>query len=467
MSRSSQQHETQKQPVNMNRDPTPNPAVGSASPQLPTLAEIHQRTAELLALSALQEEREQPPLPDPEPPPPQPPFKLELEEDAFYGPAGSIVRILAPHSESHPAAILLQLLAAFSNAVGPGPHCMVESTRHALNLFVVLVGDSSKARKGTSWSLIANLFADVDQSWLATRVNRARLTAIGLVQALRDQQPTTDRRLLLLAEEFSSVLQMCKRGAGHLSPLLRGAWDNGDLPTLDLRQHLRATGAHVSLIAHITCHELAQTFDRKDVHNGFANRCLWTWVERGNCLPEGGSPTAQERSDAAATLRRAVDWATARPQILFRRDQAASALWAQCYPELSYQTSGFRGAATSRGEAQVLRLSAIYAALDCSEIIGVPHLTAALTLWTYCYRSAARLFGASTGDTVADRIHEAMETSRNGLSRKQIRTLFHGHVDSERIDAALAHLSSLGVIIAHRMTTAGRPATLWSLNEPQ
>ncbi len=241
---------------------------------------------------------------------------------------------------------------------------MVESTRHALNLFVILVGDSSKARKGTSWNLIANLFAGVDPSWLSTRVNTARLTANGLVRALRDQQPPTDRRLLALSEEFATVVHSLKRGNGHLSPLLRCAWDNGNLPTLDMHHQLRATGTHLSLIAHITQRELTQTFQHHQAHNGFANRCLWTWVERSNCLPGGSSAPADELSAIAGTLRSAVAWATARPEILFRRDQEAQQLWADCYESLSYRDPGLRGAATSRGEAQVLRLSALYAALD-------------------------------------------------------------------------------------------------------
>jgi hypothetical protein len=36
---------------------------------------------------------------------------------------------------------------------------MVGATRHTLNLFLVLVGESSKARKGTSWNQIARLAA--------------------------------------------------------------------------------------------------------------------------------------------------------------------------------------------------------------------------------------------------------------------------------------------------------------------
>jgi len=338
---------------------------------------------------------------------------------------------------------------------------MVESIRHALNLFVILVGDSSKARKGTSWNLIANLFAGVDPSWLSTRVNSARLTANGLVRALRDQQPPTDRRLLALSEEFATVVHSLKRGNGHLSPLLRCAWDNGNLPTLDMHHQLRATGTHLSLIAHITQRELTQSFQHHQAHNGFANRCLWTWVERGNCLPGGGSAPAEELSAIAGTVQRAVAWATARPEILFRRDQEAQQLWADCYESLSYRDPGLRGAATSRGEAQVLRLSALYAALDRSEVVCLPHLEAAYAVWTYCYRSAVRLFGLATGDPIADRIREAVEASPNGLSRNQISRLFYGHVDSGRIDAALEQLAAFGALAAYIEQTGGRRSTLW------
>jgi hypothetical protein len=92
------------------------------------------------------------------------------------------------------------------------------------------------------------------------------------------------------------------------------------------------------------------------------------------------------RISSAGTVRNAVARATARPEILFRRDQEAQELWADCYESLSYRDPGLRGAATSRGEAQVLRISALHAALDCSEIVGLPHLEAAYAVWTYCYR---------------------------------------------------------------------------------
>jgi hypothetical protein len=456
-----------------------NTSTGIIRPYVPTLADLQRRRAELLGVppQPQTEHTTQPPeppslnpAPPEEAPAPGPSVTPKLDEAALHGLAGLAVRTIAPHTEAHPAAILLQLLAVFGNLAGRGPHCMVDATRHSLNLYVVLVGESSKARKGTSWSQIARLFAEVDHAWLSTRVTTARLTASGLVHALRDQEPPTDRRLLALLEEFASVLHTLKRANGHLSPLLRCAWDSGDLPNVEMHQNLRATGTHISLIAHITQRELTQNLPRTETQNGFANRCLWTWVQRGNCLPEGGSLSAGDLSPVAGELRRALDWAAATPEILFRRDAAARDLWQDRYPALSQIRPGLRGAATSRAEAQVLRLSAIYAALDSTSIIGLPHLQAALAVWDYCYASASLLFGVSTGDPIADRIREAIQASNDGLSKYQIRRLFHGHVEGSRIDAALEKLVDLGALYAQSESTGGRPSTLWSAieeNEPE
>ena len=199
-----------------------------------------------------------------------------------------------------------------------------------------------------------------------------------------------------------------------------------------------------------------------EAHNGFANRCLWAWVERSNCLPDGGSLTANDLSPVARELRSALDWANSTPEILFHRDAAAGELWQHCYPRLSQLRLGLRGAATSRAEAQVLRLSAIYAALDCTSVIALPHLEAALAVWDYCYASATLLFGRSTGDPVADRIREAIDASGGALSKSQIVRLFHGHMETHRIDAALETLVALGALDMLNEPTGGRPSTRWA-----
>src|ERR1700722_2040377 len=441
-----------------------NPYDGLTRPSSSTLADIQRRMVELTG-KPMQLKPQAPiqarPAPFTAPPPSAPPNPI-LGDAALYGVAGLAVCGLAPHSEAHPAAILLQLLAVFGNAVGPAPHCMVDATRHGLNLFVVLVGESSKARKGTSWNQIRLLFAEVDHPWVTERVTTARLTPAALIHGLRDQQPATDRRLLALSEEFAAVLHSLRRNKGHLSPLLRCAWDSGDLRSLEGLHPIQATGTHISLIAHITERELAENLHPAEAHNGFANRCLWTAVQRSQCLPEGGNLDAHELSAVAAELRRALDWVGDAHDIRLVRDDQARALWHERYPALSQVHPGLYGAATSRAEAQVLRLSAIYSVLDCSPIIRLPHLQAALAVWDYCSASASLFFGTSTGDHTADRILEAINASGGSLSRQQISALFHGHLSSSRIEAALEQLISLGAIYQSSQPTGGRPSTLWS-----
>ena len=480
----------------------------NSSPSLPTLADINRRSRELLAYQALkkaaqraiarrdlpaenqaylpeesrpfydqddveepQEEPQELHAPDldedSEPSMPLPPESVAppppaLAAPALYGIAGRVVSSLTPHTEADPAAVLLQFLAAFGNLVGPAPHCRVGATRHGLNLFVVLVGESSKARKGTSWRQISSLLAEADPLWSARNVTSARPTPGTILHALRDQQAVADSRLFLLSEEFASVLHALGRETSQLSPLLRCAWDGGDLCAHDGRRPVQATAAHISLAGHVTQAELVHHLSRTESANGFANRCLWTSVRRSKSLPDGGSLPCEQQSALAAELRRTLDWVHGQKEILFSRTSAARELWNDRYAALSQGREDAFGAATSRAEAQVLRLSAIYAALDSSPLIDACHLQAALAVWEYCCASACLLFDTAPIDPTARRISQALDVTPQGLSRVQIRALFNRHVSKERIDLALEQLMTLGLINCGTSAGRGRPATRWA-----
>jgi hypothetical protein len=75
-----------------------------------------------------------------------------MDDAAYHGVAGDIVRTFLPHTEADPNALLIQILAMAGNVIDRLPYYPVESDHHRANLFAVLVGDSAKARKGTSLS---------------------------------------------------------------------------------------------------------------------------------------------------------------------------------------------------------------------------------------------------------------------------------------------------------------------------
>src|SRR5262249_47776623 len=155
--------------------------------------------------------------------------------------------------------------------------------------------------------------------------------------------------------------------------------------------------------------------------NGFANRFIWPCVRRSKFLPEGGH--VQIKTSMISRLRAALDFARKMNRIQY--DEEARESWRQVYPTLSQGQPGLLGAVTARGEAQVLRLALVYAMLDCSPAIKLPHLLAALALWEYCEQSAAVIFGDKLGDATADEILAALRRNPDGFTRTGINNLFH------------------------------------------
>lgn len=201
-----------------------------------------------------------------------------LANDALYGLAGEIVRAVDPFTEAENQTILLHLLVGFGNIVGDGPHAIVAADRHPARLNCVLVGATSTGRKTSGWRPVKEMFRRCDSLWAKERVRTGLSSGEGIIYHLRDaegkDEGVTDKRLLAIEPEFSSMLKVMNREGNSLSGVLRTAWDDGNLSTLTKNSPLRATGAHFGLIGHTTKEELLRYLDSTERGNGFANRIL-------------------------------------------------------------------------------------------------------------------------------------------------------------------------------------------------
>lgn len=413
-------------------------------------------------------------VPWPDPPAPE----------AFHGLAGDIVRAIEPHTEADPVALLAQFLVAFGNAAGRGPHFMAEADRHGLNLFACLVGATAKGRKGTSWGHIRRLLEAVDPAWAKDHVASGLSSGEGLIWAVRDpierREPvkekgrTTgyetvlvdagveDKRLLVIEGEFASVLRILGREGNTLSPVIRNAWDSGNLRSLTKNSPAVASGAHISIIGHVTKSELLRYLETTEAGNGFANRFLWVCVRRSKCLPEGGNISEVDFAPLVARLAEALEFAKRAGEL--RRNDGAREVWHAVYPELSEGKPGLLGAVLARAEAQVMRLACIYALLDLSQVVRREHLLAALALWEYVEASARFIFGDALGDPVADTILDALKKSANGLTRTEISNLFDRNQSSKNIARALADLLAAGLAQRETVPPEGdrkKPVEVW------
>jgi hypothetical protein len=398
-----------------------------------------------------------------------------LDGAAFYGVAGDIVAAIEPHTEAAPVALLVQLLVCVGNAAGRYIFYLAEADRHYPNLYAAIVGDTAKARKGTSWSHVARVMLEAVATWAAKHIMPGLSSGEGIIHALRnvpdaelpvgdEGELLRDKRLLAREGEFASVLAQKARDGNILSGVLRDGWDGVPLGTLTKHAPERATNTHLSVIGRITQAELIRHVTTTDLLNGYANRFLFVATKRARLLAHGGdlAAIAKATAEPIRALREALAWAREPRRIAHDRD--AFQLWEDEYERLSTGHPGLFGAVTSRAEAQVTRLALVYALLDCAQAITTGHLRAALAVWRYCEDSARFLFGDLLGDTVADRILAALRATPEGLTRAEISDLFDRNTAKPRIDTALAALAAAG--LAHKVSEPpdgerGRPAERW------
>jgi len=402
----------------------------------------------------------------------------QLGDAALYGFAGEIVHTIEPHSESDPVALLLQFLTAFGSVVGFRPHFMVEASRHGTNSFACLVGQTSKSRKGTSWGHIGRLFQEVAPDWAEKRIVTGLSSGEGVIWQVRDpitkrvpikdkgrivdyqveitDQGVDDKRMLVIEEEFASVLKVLQREGNTLSPVLRNAWDGKPLRIMTKNFPALATNAHISIIGHITIQELLRHLAETEMANGFANRFFWALVKRSKALPDGGQIPDSDLAPLESRLRHAVESARSIDQL--RREDEARALWHAVYPQLSEGRPGLSGAICGRAEAQVLRLETLYALLDQSAVKRKEHLQAALALWQYSEASVRYIFGDTLGDPLADDIDRALRATPQGLTKSEMHGLFAHHRRADEIDRALGLLFERGRLKREVRKTGGRDA---------
>ncbi len=242
---------------------------------------------------------------------------------------------------------------------------------------------------------------------------------------------------------------------------IRDGWDSGDFRTLTKTDPATATNAHVCIIGHITADELRAELTATDTANGFANRFLFVAAKRSNVLPYGGDDADEGETQALAyRLYERMLIARTRGRITMTHD--ARAAWEKVYLALSAGGDGRHGTVTARAEAQVIRLALVYCLLDGAEQIGIPHLLAGIAVWQYCDATAKYIFGASLGDRIADDIMRRLQQiGDGGLTRTEIRDVFHRHQSAGRIGAALELLRAKGRATCETVSTDGRPTEVW------
>lgn len=405
-----------------------------------------------------------------------------LSEKSLYGLAGEIVRMIEPYTETDNSALLVQLLAGFGCLIGRTAYFQMNDDYHFTKLFAVFVSPSNNDRKVSSFRQIKHLLTKVDHTFayclqkglyggeeLIYQVRDRKVKRVA-IQNMKDfvcyldeiiEEEVEDKRAFIVEPEFARVLRLAQRDKNTLSSVILQAWGSDCLQIMR-KNPVKASNAHISIIGHTTKDELLKTFNEAKTDQTFTDCFLWIVVRRSKLQLVNRDLSDSDRNRLVEKLSKAVKFARDVKQL--KRDAIAQNKWIKVCQKLSREQPGLFSLITSKAEFQVMRLAYLYALLDCSETIRIEHLEAALSLWQYCEDSARYIFGEQTGNKIADSVYVALLNAEDGLTKTNIRDLFHRNQKASQINIALSLLQELGRIEVEKKETAGRPIEIYRAN---
>lgn len=405
----------------------------------------------------------------------------------YHGLAGRIALRIEPETEADPLAILVQILIGFGSAIGTTAHYRISATRHYLNEYAVIVGDSAIARKGTGEDLAREVMKQADKRWYGANIRSGLSTSEGLIKLVRDdlhgherkvkgrgttfqetiiEKGVEDKRLLMIESEFSAVLRRLEREGNTLSMEICRAFDHKTLGNASVKCPYTATDPHISIIGHIPIDTLKGLLKASEAVSGFANRFMWILTRSEKDLPFGGN--ALDMSLYADALADAIARAKATGEMQFDAD--ARDLWDASYKGMKAryrQVPGLLGHVLGRGPTHCLRLAMLFSLLEparreLKSVITRTGLEAALALWDYAERSATYIFGDTLGNPNAERILEALKAKCPlGLTRTEISEIWKGRRPAALIARDLALLLRNSLVYREVEPTTGRPRETW------
>jgi hypothetical protein len=319
--------------------------------------------------------------------------------------------------------------------------------QHRPNLFVVVVGPSSTARKGTAQREAWKLFEAVDEGFAARNVT----SGFGSGQALIDRiaDPAKDQRLLIDEQEFAEVLKTADWQNSILGDVLRKAFDS-DKPLENQVRHrdsVKSSGHCVSMVGGITPQELSARFTELAASGGFGNRILWVWSDSTKLLPDGGVDYTLD--DIAQRI--------SKPRRDYDRTDATVDWWHAHYPQLRDLPHVPEAArqVVRRAPDQTQRIALIYAATEGADAVDVPHMEAGLAWVNYSIETVQLVLGGLVRSRIASKVlaslrnHPGKAVTRTELHDRALRRNYSG----PELDAALSELEDAR--LAHQWVGAG------------
>lgn len=404
-----------------------------------------------------------------------------------------LVDTACENSEASRAAVAITFLTYFSSLVGNRICFQVGDHDLYARLFSLIVGNTSRGRKGTSMQLVHKIFERVNVLLERNGLKSLGLepykggisTPEGIIYHIRDDGVDADdkviigvaeKRLFIIETEFVNVFVKCQQYGSTMSGFLRNAYDGSPLAPLIKTNRTSVRRPHITMLGHITNQELLSKIKgTTEASNGSLNRFTIFHASRDKIIARP-KPTSQKEIFAfAEEITEILEYVynnSTPSSILLDFDAEAEAFWCEIYKEFKSDSSVV-GALTSRHEAQTLVFAMLLAVMDKSVLIKYKHLAKAVEWITYAEESIKYIFmtkdvakQTNKEDAVKLKIIEILGSLTDGQTMKtsQIRNSLTGNVRSMCSDILQSMLdNSPPLIEVFRDKTKGRSSDNYRL----
>lgn len=380
----------------------------------------------------------------------------QLFHGCMYGLASEVTKFIAEASEANPFFIYSNLLAFFGASLDSIPKLGLGNEKYQTpSLFFVIVGNTSSARKGTSYQDAFNVW-----KYVVNDFNKRVISGVNsgevLIDILAEDESLSGK--LWYEPELGRLLTSNKRQGSTGSHMIRNAWDGNKLESRAKSGSSMCESYHLSFIGHITPRELKDLISDTDYSSGFANRMIWLYGNKSQSLPLGKELDASLKEKYINELKQNLDFVKDIGYITLSDDAVET--WKEWYLDKDAKNEPFPfDDLSARGEAHVLRIAITTALLNGERNVSKECLNSAVNFWAYSKSCQKQIFSGSNSE---QKILSIIESKPEGVSKTVINNRF-GNKNLKIIDNVLELLLEQEKISETKTETNGRPATIYKL----